>query len=625
MKKIQELQIENFKFFTDKDNTLNIDGKNLLIWGENGSGKSSIYWAIYTILQCSFKDENGIDAYFTEKGEKNLINIHAPSSASSFVRMKLDNGDDYKISLGTQNVREVEEVQIGAVSSDFIDYKVLLDFLSFYHRDKPLLFQLFVEDIFRFLPFTPPSAFTTYKYFDNAWERVRDGLKEDTATKKFPSKGSTTHDQYKGLVDAFNLQLRSLLGQVTVKANKLLKKDFDYDIEIELSYSSFVFTPNSTSTKIDYTFPEIELKINKYYGKENVVLKPHSFLNEAKKTAIGLAIRLGILERRLLDATKLNILVLDDLLISLDMSNREIVLNLLINEYQKKYQLLVFTHDRQFYNIAKHKIEASTSKTDWLFWEFYVDEREKDKPKPRLFKNETELSIAYNHLLNNDYPASANYLRKHCEKVIETYLPQSCYADIEKKDSYKNFPLDSVLTKTESFLTSISQTIAVSKINNLKQYVKILLNPLSHTERGVERYKEEIKNVIKILDSLEAALKNIKQKRVLPSDTALTLTLQKNPTLTYKIKIKTKEDLYIYDDIGVIKLSKCKIDSLTFEEIEVGKPNKEGDFKYHQNKELELAYNEIIRHTSISIAATSNWQNLFICDDGKTLESLMTF
>lgn len=33
------------------------------------------------------------------------------------------------------------------------------------------------------------------------------------------------------------------------------------------------------------------------YGKEDVVKKPHSFLNEAKKTAIGLAIRLGILER----------------------------------------------------------------------------------------------------------------------------------------------------------------------------------------------------------------------------------------------------------------------------------------------------------------------------------------
>ena len=74
--KITELQLYNFKFFTEADNTLKLDGKNVLIWGENGSGKSSIYWAIFTLLQCSFKDNVGIDSYFTEDHQKNLINIY---------------------------------------------------------------------------------------------------------------------------------------------------------------------------------------------------------------------------------------------------------------------------------------------------------------------------------------------------------------------------------------------------------------------------------------------------------------------------------------------------------------------------------------------------------------------
>lgn len=43
--KITELILHNFKFFTETENTLKIDTKNVLIWGENGSGKSSIYWA----------------------------------------------------------------------------------------------------------------------------------------------------------------------------------------------------------------------------------------------------------------------------------------------------------------------------------------------------------------------------------------------------------------------------------------------------------------------------------------------------------------------------------------------------------------------------------------------------
>lgn len=622
MKKVKELQLHNFKFFTDKENTLNIGGKNLLIWGENGSGKSSIYWAIYTLLQCSFKDKKGIDAYFTFNGEKNLMNIHAAKGASSFVRMKLDNDAEFKIALKDYSVIGNTEIKIGAVSSDFIDYKALLNFLSFYHRKKALLFDFFVEDIFRFLPFKPPAPYK-YAYFDNAWETVKKGLKKAKGARKYPTAGSTGYKNYDTLVKEFNKQLKDMLGQVTVRANKILEKDFKYPMEIELAYTPFKFTPNSSYTSIKYEMPEVELKLNKYYGKEGVVKKPHSFLNEAKKTAIALAVRLGILERRMLDNTKLNLLALDDLLISLDMSNREVVLNLLFNEYQKNYQLILFTHDKQFYLTAKHKIEHSADKSNWNFWEYYVDEREPKKPRPRLFANETQLSIANNHLLNNDYPAAANYLRKHCENIIEDNLPQSCYANPSKDKSNKNYPLDSVLKKSISFLTSINQTAAVNKIHEVERYVKMMLNPLSHTERGVERYKGEIKNVMTLLDELEAVLKPIKKKQILPMETEITLTLVKSATITYKVKIKTREDLYVYDDAGTLKLSKCLTDSLTYKKIETGIPDVDGDYKFFPNTELEQSYNSITGHATVKIPVVADWQALISKDDGTTLRQLM--
>jgi energy-coupling factor transporter ATP-binding protein EcfA2 len=622
LKKVKELQLHNFKFFTEKDNTLNIGGKNLLIWGENGSGKSSIYWSIYTLLQCSFKDKKGIDDYFTFNGEKNLLNIHAPDKAPSFVRMKLDDEVEYKIALNDYSVINNKEIQFGAVSSDFIDYRVLLNFLSFYHRDKPLLFNYFAEDIFRYLPFKPPAPFK-YAYFDNAWQTVEKGLKKIKGARKYPSTGSTTYKNYNALVVEFNKQLKDLLGQVTVRANKILDKEFGYDIEIELAYTAFSFTPNSSNTKIQYSPPEIELKVNKYYGKEDVVKKPHSFLNEAKKTAIGLAVRLGILERRMLDDTKLNLLALDDLLISLDMSNREVVLNLLFKDYQKNYQLILFTHDKQFFHTAKHKLEHSPEKANWHFWEYYVDERDEKKLKPRLFENETELSTAHNHLLNNDYPAAANYLRKHCEKIIEEYLPESCYADPEKKESGKNHSLDAVLIKSGKFLTSINQTAAVNKIHEVQRFVKMLLNPLSHTERGVERYKGEIKRVVFLLEELEELLKPIKKKFILPTETELTLTLIKSATITYKIRLKIKDDLYVYDDNGVLKLSKCNTDSLAYEEIESGTEKSAGNFKYFPNTELEQSYNSISTYTSISIPVIADWQTLISSDNGTTLRQQM--
>lgn len=39
--KIKNIEIENFKFFKDVF-SINVDNKNILLYGENGAGKSSI-------------------------------------------------------------------------------------------------------------------------------------------------------------------------------------------------------------------------------------------------------------------------------------------------------------------------------------------------------------------------------------------------------------------------------------------------------------------------------------------------------------------------------------------------------------------------------------------------------
>ncbi len=49
MKRINKLTLNNFKFFVGEE-SLDFDCKNILIYGENGSGKSSLYWALYTFI-----------------------------------------------------------------------------------------------------------------------------------------------------------------------------------------------------------------------------------------------------------------------------------------------------------------------------------------------------------------------------------------------------------------------------------------------------------------------------------------------------------------------------------------------------------------------------------------------
>ncbi|OCB78852.1 AAA family ATPase [Flavobacterium crassostreae] len=621
--KITELILHNFKFFTGTENILKIDSKNVLIWGENGSGKSSIYWAIYTLLQCSYKNKDGIDAYFTDGHEKNLINIHADAGDPSFVQMNLDNGANYKIALGDRSVIDDETIQLSAVSSDFINYQVLASFLNFYHRDNPVLFGMFEEEVFRYLQFATIQPYE-FAFYDEAWAELEKELEKDPDTNRYPNRQSTTILNKTNLKNAFNIQLKTLIGNATTTANRILKDNFNYDIEIELEYREYDFEVLKGNSEVVYTRPEIFLKIRKYYGKEDAVKKPHSFLNEAKKTAIGLAIRLGILERRLLD-DKLNVLALDDLLISLDMSNREVVLKLLLEEYQERYQLLIFSHDKQFFNIAKHKIENSADKAKWLFWEFYVNEKDPAKPQPKFFDSKSQLAIAYSHLQENDYPAAANYLRKYCEEIIEKYIPEYCYAVITKEKSNKNNTLDSMLTNSAIFLDRINQPIAKALIVHIKQFVEMMLNPLSHTERGIDRHKGEIKAVIAILENLEVILSqiNFKKTNILPINTELFLNLIKDANNTFKIQINLREDLFIYDDNGTVKLSKCLTDSIQYSHYETGQEDKTGEFKMHQNKELEASYNDITTFHAINVPLIANWETLFTLSDGTTLVNLM--
>ena len=63
MKKIKEIRIQNFKAF-QKEQVFPVNGKHVLVYGNNGSGKSSLFWAMYTLLQSSIKEDNSVKKYF---------------------------------------------------------------------------------------------------------------------------------------------------------------------------------------------------------------------------------------------------------------------------------------------------------------------------------------------------------------------------------------------------------------------------------------------------------------------------------------------------------------------------------------------------------------------------------
>ena len=106
MQKINKLTHKNFKFFYDEF-PLKFERKNVLIYGENGSGKSSIYWALYTFLQSVFKnDVSQIKKYFDQKHDQNLVNRFAPDNCDSGIIVEFVDDNDYD---GQPNIQHVSQ------------------------------------------------------------------------------------------------------------------------------------------------------------------------------------------------------------------------------------------------------------------------------------------------------------------------------------------------------------------------------------------------------------------------------------------------------------------------------------------------------------------------------------
>ncbi len=124
MKRISKLTINNFKAFKESE-TISFDSKNILVHGANGSGKSSLYWTLYTFLQSSVKPNlDEVYKYFRLNDPQSLRNIHADDVADSFIELEIEDTDNnrkqtYKISdtlvntqvAGDSNIKEGKSAQ----------------------------------------------------------------------------------------------------------------------------------------------------------------------------------------------------------------------------------------------------------------------------------------------------------------------------------------------------------------------------------------------------------------------------------------------------------------------------------------------------------------------------------
>ena len=481
--RITKIEIKNFKAFRGPDEIdLGENGNNLLLYGENGSGKTSLYEALKFFLESSENDsiefKNFQNIFTVDNGYIRLHFTPDPKLQKETYEWSSANPDDAK----------VQPIIDASKAKGFLDYKDLLktNFLH-YKYDNVNIFDLLIETLLKNIIndiSQPPRSFA------EIWQDISD--------LPFSERSAAQEIEISQQLDDFKTGINNTLARLKTDANQILRK-FGYEntiVEIDFEYKEL----ESNSNSITLDMPRILLQV-KYFERDR--LAHHQFLNEAKLSAIALSIFLAGFQ--LQPPSDLKILVFDDALIGLDMANRLPLLKILKEDFSN-YQIFLMTYDKAWYEIVKQQ----TNKKEWEYAEFglsQIDEYE----MPVYIKNKAYLDKAEEHLNANDYKACAIYLRTTFETILRKYC--------DKKDLHVRYCEDPKKLKTEDFWVKIKGETKQDKtypdhkilkldltlVDDIELYRRIILNPLSHaTIMNISR--KEIKKAIEAVKRLKSEL-----------------------------------------------------------------------------------------------------------------------
>ena len=344
--KITNIEIKNFRAFP-KPYQIKLDnaGKSLLVYGENGSGKSSLYLALKYFFESSVNEDQK-ESKDTEF--ENHQNIFTEDPGYIKLRFRSEQPQKQETYEWSENVKETNNNLIIEISkaSRFLDYKNLLGVHYLQQEGESVnVFDLLVETL---LADTVDPV--TDRTLAEAWDNIQ---------KPYPRR-SAKHQiaALKQRIEVFNDELVNRLADLRPKVRDILGK-FGYKVELDLDFQGVTY--NEKNKTLDNQ--QILLNV-KFFDKD--ISERYLLLNEAKLSAIAISIYLSSILLLPDPKSGLRILALDDVLIGLDMSNRFPVLDILEEDF-KDYQIFLTTYDKAWYEIAKQH----TDQKDWKYTEFY--------------------------------------------------------------------------------------------------------------------------------------------------------------------------------------------------------------------------------------------------------------
>ena len=524
--RINQIEVKNFKFFKNTF-TLNIDRKNILLYGENGSGKSSIYWSVFTHFQAYAKEQAEAQKYFTANHPQNLRNRFVDEREGSYIKISFHDGNsetksivDSDVEYYPANEETLRFMRGTAMSSDFLNYKILSSLFDFKNSEENQVFSIFEKDILPYIDFDEP-----YQKIDGTptdllnagewWGYIKRIINTEGViprnAKKYSSfnRGTAQYKAYQERISLFNRLLNNKLQILFFRANSIIKDVFKIEAKIELTVRDAIFNRNIGYRKYSATLesPKIYLKArmtSSLLVNDALIEHPRSFFNEAKITCMALALRLAILEDHATTDEFPSVLLIDDLLISLDMPFRRMIIKQLLT-YSSRFQTFIFTHDRAFFHLVMSEIKQLRKTNDWKSFNLYVKKDDTGCLQPTLILEEGYIAKAKAHLHMLEIPASVNALRKAAEKILKNILSQNEILQIIFEQGYCN------LSKMiEIFGNRYAKLLGLESLAaHLQDDRKLLLNPFSHDDIETPFYRRELEKTIEEIELLGRIHKNV--------------------------------------------------------------------------------------------------------------------
>lgn len=487
-----------------------LDGKNLLVWGENGVGKTSIFHALSDLFTQHGRPPLHARKNVFSGAPASACHVSARFTDGHEVRWYIDEAgaEHHPTDIGASDDRVVKAAHWRAC----LDYRALLD-TNYRHGDDAVnLFSIARDRLLADFPVSVSGGQT--RSIRDLWVAVEAAVP--------PRPRRHTPPVLRALDSArreFNLGFSDALAALQPHLPTLLT-DLNAD---GATLDPFVFAG------VYYDRPARRIAGQELLPRvrfhDHGLERPQHFLNEQRLSAVGLAIylagRLASVPRG--DDSTLKLLVLDDVLIGLDHANRLPVLDV-IERHFSEWQVVLLTYDQVWFDLVRHRTTVSGR---WGFVRIAPTPPYGGQPVaptviPVQGDRYLDAIVRARESVSHSWSVAGNYARVALEHLLQSACEEKDVRVAYKRDATK-IPSSELFEAFKGWLRdpmrraeppeSLAELLAgvLADVRAVEVFRSWVLNPMSHADPpAITSY--EVGRAIDAVEALGRSWRSVKSR-----------------------------------------------------------------------------------------------------------------